>query len=449
MVPTMGRVLHAVRHLGRRNKCAGLASERAFQVQHALAAPGHVDLSFGDGSAFRFHSLWLRDSCRDQSHIMADAGERILSTSPVVIGLRNPRVKEAFAEIDKLHVHWEDASVKCSTFSGEFLRSYAHKVAKPLNEIAINEDIIAETGDEWLSPYGEFPITKAPSSDSMHLWGSTSEPEFPVFNYHELADVNVNLNMLKAILQVGLVKVRGAPLDQGVAALHDFCVARVGTMQKDPAREESNWKITHREGAKSISYNPSLRLSNHTDQSVPPHGTPGLLLTMLYQHGYGNNTVVDGFAVAKALRDEDPKAYELLASYGVNAERDFIASRVDASQTHTQSLVVSCKNPIFLTDAQGDLVRIQYNEVFRMPSQLPFDVFPEWYAALEKFVSLIHNPAFERSVPMQTGEMLIFQNWRVLHGRAGHQSPDRTLVGGTVTREAFVSKARQLMRLQA
>ena len=43
----------------------------------------------------------------------------------------------------------------------------------------------------------------------------------------------------------------------------------------------------------------------------------------------------------------------------------------------------------------------------------------------------------------------LMQNWRTLHGRAGGKaSSDRTLVGGTITREAFYSTARRLTREQ-
>eukprot|EP00971_Amphidinium_carterae_P112029 2219016-Amphidinium_carterae.1 len=58
---------------------------------------------------------------------------------------------------------------------------------------------------------------------------------------------------------------------------------------------------------------------------------------------------------------------------------------------------------------------------------------------------MLHSPEFERRIQMRAGELLLLQNWRILHGRAGYQSPNRTLVGGTITRENFYSKACQLL----
>lgn len=170
---------------------------------------------------------------------------------------------------------------------------------------------------------------------------------------------------------------------------------------------------------------------------------------MHYLKGVGENTLVDGFAVAKQLRQEDPRAFELLATYGYDAERDFIASRVDSAQAHTKSLLVSRKHPIFTLDSDGELSRITYNEVFRTPLTLPFEVFEEWFTAFNKFVRMLHSPEYEIPVPMKAGTFLIMHNWRVLHGRAGGKaSTSRTVVGGTVTRESLFSKATELLDIR-
>ena len=82
-----------------------------------------------------------------------------------------------------------------------------------------------------------------------------------------------------------------------------------------------------------------------------------------------------------------------------------------------------------------------------MPLTLPFDVFPQWYAAFDKFVGMVHSEEFERKIPMSKGRFCLVNNWRVLHGRAGGTvSSDRVLVGGTILREAFYSTARRLTR---
>lgn len=152
-----------------------------------------------------------------------------------------------------------------------------------------------------------------------------------------------------------------------------------------------------------MSYDHLKRLNQHTDSSIPPHGVPALALLMHYAAGTGVNTLTDGFAVAEALRAADPDGFELLATYGYDGERDFVASRVDSTQSFNRGLVVSTRFPVIQLDAAGEIRRIQYNEVFRMPSTIPFDVFPRWYAAFAKFVEMLHSPEFEIEIPMEKG----------------------------------------------
>jgi len=168
---------------------------------------------------------------------------------------------------------------------------------------------------------------------------------------------------------------------------------------------------------------------------------------MHYVKGYGANTLTDGYAVANQILERNPKGYQLLCEYGYDGERDFAASRADSTQTIAKGLVIPRKHPIFVTDDvnNSNICRIQYNEVFRMPLTLPFDVFPDWFAAFSQFVEMLHEQ--EVTVDMKENTILLMNNWRVLHGRAGGRaSPDRHLVGGTILRESVYSRAMQLAR---
>ena len=89
-----------------------------------------------------------------------------------------------------------------------------------------------------------------------------------------------------------------------------------------------------------MSYDYLKRLNAHTDSSVPPHGLPALCLLMHYANGTGTNTLADGFAIAEKLRKDDPEAFKLLCTYGLDAERDFVASRADSLQTLNRGLIL-------------------------------------------------------------------------------------------------------------
>ena len=77
-----------------------------------------VDVAFSDGASFRFHALWLRDACADANHVVADAGERILSMLPVNTGC-DETLRAATCDVDDaggLVVTWDNHETP-STFS--------------------------------------------------------------------------------------------------------------------------------------------------------------------------------------------------------------------------------------------------------------------------------------------------------------------------------------------
>ena len=185
-----------------------------------------------------------------------------------------------------------------------------------------------------------------------------------------------------------------------------------------PSRTGRSWRE-----ATSVSYDHLKRLNQHTDSSIPPHGVAALGLILHYAEGFGTNTLTDGFAVAEALKAEDPEGYALLAAYGYDGERDFVSSRVDSVQEFNRGLVVSTQAPLLQLDEGGRLKRIQYNEVFRMPLTMPYDVFPKWYAAFARFVELLHSEEYERKVPMEKGRFLLLHNWRPTRPRGRPPRP--------------------------
>jgi len=417
-------------------------------LQAKIGPAGCVDLCFHDGAAFRFHALWLRDACRTDVFVNA-ASERILGKTLLVQGCpADLHATSAQTTADGgLRVDFSDGN--SGKFDAHFLRSYAGTVAHGLG--GESRRPLVET--DWLKPYCGFPDVRSPGKAQVNLWTSRSGPAFQEMTLEEVMAPAGNLEMLQVLLRDGAFKITDVP-SPGPAALHAFADACFNGLQKDPSRTEANWEIAPKEGAASISYAPTLKLNNHTDQSLPNHGIPALFLVMHTARGYGVNTLVDTSAVCEALRERDPEAFELLSRYGSPQRRFTAASRQDADQGHTVNLCVMSGKPIIQLDDAGGIIRTQYNEVFRIPSELPFDIFKPWYAAYLKFGQMIHSDEFVRRLRVEAGQIVVVNNWRVMHGRDGHwdgthsniQSADRFLTGGTVTRENMLSKARDLLQ---
>jgi hypothetical protein len=499
------------------NTGSSTMSSMKMKVSNAIAVQDGkiVSVSFSDGSIYDFHSLWLRDACRDANHVAAEAGERILTATPIV-GARANGQSITFDNLQatsidilddgtKISVHWNEDWK--SDFDVDFLRRYAlvgvaqctkEADATTSSSTGTNHHHQGEWNEKdniptWLEPFTGFPDARAVKDYEITSWkqdmSGTSDvaangkdtgtangqlEEFVRYQYDDLmGDTDCSLalvmEMIQTVLNHGVVLIDGVPNtntktntqdSDSSADTHDtdadtdpadplksFIDHTVGGLQKDPTRAEPNWKIVHQPNSSSISYTPSKRLNQHTDSSVPPHGIPALLLSMNYVEGYGANTLTDGFEIAKVLQAENPEGYHLLTKYGYDGERDFAASRIDSTQNIAKGLVINRRHPIFANDDEGNLTRLQYNEVFRMPSTLPFELFPQWYDAFSRFCELLHSDQYQRTVPMEAGTILLMNNWRVLHGRAGGRaSPDRHVVGGTILRESVYSRAMQLAR---
>jgi alpha-ketoglutarate-dependent taurine dioxygenase len=398
----------------------------------------------------------LRDACRDATVMSEQAGERYLDRIPSTVGCTG-KAKSVNITAGNLEVVFDndhaEVEGKPLQFPSGFLRMYGPIVGRPSDEIS-SEAHPASEEFAWLEPYSGYDRVPAPDLSMKKLWkneGMALDGGCDQFHHVDYGSVlssdTANLDMLQTLMKYGVVIIDNVPAAQDGAVVRGFADNCLGGMQKDPSRSDPNWVIQRKESAVSVSYAQTNRLNNHTDQSVPAHGIPALLLAVHYVAGRGVNTLIDGYAAAEHLREHDPAAFHMLSNYGNCQERDFVRSRVDSVQEGTQGMLISTKKPIIQLDDNGGVTRVQFNEVFRAPSTVPFTDFPDWYRAYSVWNEMIHSPEFEVEVPIDEGHILLLDNWRVLHGRAGGAkcSPKRCIMGGTVVREAFHSKAIQLM----
>jgi len=414
-------------------------------VVEATATPSGVEVQFADASRFKFHNMWLRDSCRDTAHVQ-HSSERVLDASPLIGGMQTADIKSLNIQDDgSLQVDWAEGVVPSSRFDPSFLRAYAEMAAKPLEPstgagaAALEEDFF-DFLDGNKAPRGR-------GRESLNLWKNDGKFEIPRFDYNTLAADQ--LDFMKSAMDPGVVIVENMPEDKTFdgSVLEDFAHKHLGGLQKHPLRETAHWTISteasvhdasnlldnedDRKGANS--YNTDQQLCNHTDQSL--YGTPGLLLGFHCAFGQGNNSLTDGFAVAYALKDRHPEHWETLTTMGMNAGRRLMYYAAN-------DLMFTTTHPVLWTDAEENLMRVQFHEIYRTPLTLNFDDFPRFWEALRCFYSMVHSPEFQTHLTLQSGQLLLMNNWRTMHGRAGLKGKARTILGGTVTRESFYSRMR-------
>ncbi|KAF2644902.1 Trimethyllysine dioxygenase [Massarina eburnea CBS 473.64] len=177
----------------------------------------------------------------------------------------------------------------------------------------------------------------------------------------------------------------------------------------------------------------NIALEAHTDTTYFSDPA-GLQAFHLLEHSGGEggaSLLVDGFKVARDLCEEDPEAYEILATTNVHSH---------ASGNDGISIQPYRGFPVFQHDvATGNLMQIRWNSSDRAAIELPIGEVGKWYDAARKWDAMLKKEENEYWAQLKPGTVLIFDNWRVLHGRSAFTGK-RRICGGYINRDDWISK---------
>jgi trimethyllysine dioxygenase len=155
--------------------------------------------------------------------------------------------------------------------------------------------------------------------------------------------------------------------------------------------------------------------SAYTPKELRPHtdstyslDAPGLqlLLCLSYDAIGGESVMVDGFAVADQLRQDDAALYDAI-------------SRIDVTGIYKgDGTILEASRPILRHDSDGQLVQVTFNNYDRKTVHgLPNLICAIFTQASAIWMVYIMIPHINGAISCKPGQMLIFDNWRVLHGR--------------------------------
>ncbi|MEM9851082.1 MAG: TauD/TfdA family dioxygenase [Pseudomonadota bacterium] len=355
-----------------------------------------LDLAWQDNLTWRVYGMFLRENEVIPGVVSPITRERELEIDAMPL-----TAKFAGADIvgSDLAVTWDDGAT--SLFSGAWLRDMAVGLWRP------------EAHLPDITPWTTADLAEPPSFDGpAFLSGAMGEP-------------------LTVLWRYGFARLRGLPTDPGTVQR----VAEViGTVRN------SNFgflfSVETKPDPDSNAYR-AVPLDAHTDLATREL-QPGFQLLHCRQNTAtgGESTMVDGFAVAETIRAEDANAYQALNTLNwvfTNRHRD---------SDYRWS------GPIIETDATGTPVEIRNTGFLRFfPDMADADI-PRAYAALRRFTELCRSPAYRMATPFAPGDLVIFDNRRVLHGRASFdpQSGVRQLEGCYLDRDEVASRLRILAR---
>lgn len=365
-----------------------------------------LQIDWDDGSCSLYPFTWLRDNCQCPLCTLQSAQARrlLLSDLDVHTGMDQVQLMD-----NKVSITWPDQH--SSEFDPDWLKK---RCFSPEARQALQEELFLNEREYWDSG---LQIPRADFEEVLH-------------------DDKAALAWLEALRRVGIVYLRGAPSEQGqVARLSQ----RIGYLRL--TFYGHTWQVQDKPMANNVAYT-SGELSLHTDYPALHHPPGVQFLHCIRQAEQGGESeVVDGFHMAEQLRREDPEAFNILSSLRV----DFTDSGSDYCDFSAQS-----KNHIIDVDSEGRVVRINYNNATRdSVLDLPLHQVQLFYSSLKAFVELLSRPENVFTYRMKPGDLVTFDNGRLLHGRKsylsrGHNS--RHLEGAYLDWDEVMSRLRVLRK---
>ena len=332
-----------------------------------IAGPTELVLERADGRSETLHPLWLRERCRDPVSIDLKTQQRLQDPSDFPVDLGLTAVSQPSPGVFQV------------TFSDGHQASFS--VADLLEEAALaanSHDIPAPR--LWDGSLAQSPRARwraQPADAELAAW-------------------------LESFLTLGFIIFEGVPSEPGM-------VLTVGA-QFGFTRETNFgalFNVRSTPNANDLAYT-SIALDPHTDN---PYRTPvpgiQLLHCLVNQTSGGLSTLVDGFAVAQALRAREPEAFRILSSTPV---------RFKYIDTDTE---LTASAPPIELDVTGELKAIHFSPRLDFVPLLPRAQLEAYYRARRSFDHRLRAPDFEIRFLLRDGDLVMFDNCRLLHGRTG------------------------------
>ncbi len=373
-----------------------------YQISKVQQDQRKLFVYWADGHRSTFHYLWLRDNC--YCSICGDPRH----------GEKRFRIVDVPLDIEPLSVHWNSSNA-------------LEIVWKPDGHKSIYDA-------QWLRQHCYSATEREHRQHRPILWDSQIVTNLPQIGYEEVQTGDAGrLQLLKYLRDYGICFVRNVPPQKGelesfaqsFGALLETNYGRVFEIVVDP--EESQ---------KSVA-NSQINLIPHTDDAYQ-YAPPGIIFfhcLMANNDGSGQSTFVDGFQIAEILRQDHSEAFELLCRYEITFQKHY-EDRID----------MRFSSPVFCLDSGGNLKEVRISNLFPAPLNLPEEIIEPFYAAYRKLMQLHTDPRYCLQQGLQPGDLVMFDNHRVLHGRTaiGIQNQRRHLRYCSVDRDYFYSWRRLL-----
>lgn len=344
------------------------------------------------GAPARYPLLWLRDNAPEAFHPQTRERVQDLLSLP-----EQPGIDGAELTDDALHVRWTDAAP--STYPLAWLAD-----RRPGHRAPDAADIPAETWDNGLD---------LPRHDAGAI----------------LSDDAALRAWMRDTRRLGLTIVEGLADAAGAGVA---LAERIGFLRR--TNFGTTFEVISKPDPNNLAYTAEA-LPLHTDlanQEVPP-GYQFLHCIANAAEG-GGSLFADGFAMAEVLRRDAPEAFRLLSETAV------------PFRFHDGETDLRVHRPVITLDPAGTVIEIRWNAHLADIFDMPAAEMAAYYAAYRAYMALTREARFTLSLKLRGGEMVAFDNRRVLHGRGAFDpsTGHRHLQGCYVDRGEFDARLRLL-----
>ncbi|GAA6182127.1 TauD/TfdA family dioxygenase [Shimia sp. NS0008-38b] len=361
-------------------------------------AETHVRITWNAETAGDFPFVWLREN--DPTGFHPQTQERMTDLTTISLNITASAAKQVE---NQLEVYWDEGD-DLSVFDLDWLLAH-----RPGHSSADAADTGFTTWRTDLSPAG-IPRTNA--------------------------DIVINDD---GALKDWLVLTRKYGLSI-VDHLADTTDAGMDVARRIGFLRETNFGVTFEVVSKpnpnNLAYTP-VALPLHTDltnQELPPGFQ--FLHCLANEAEGGESLFCDGYAVAEDLKRNDPDAFAALCDISI------------PFRFHDKETDIRCRKRVITCNDNGDVIEICFNAHLADFLDIAPQDMPRYYRAYQTFMAMTRDPHYILRLKLKAGEMVVFDNRRVLHGRSAFDpnTGRRHLHGCYVDRGEFESRLRVLSR---
>ena len=370
-------------------------------------------VNFSENHTVRYPAFWLRDHCRCPHCLHEHTQQRQLNTFEI-----DPDVQatEVAGLAQGLQITWSQDNHR-SLYSWDWLSRHI--------------------------PFNAAPTVQHPRHSWEHVGPSATHHLRVDFEDVMKSDEGLQ-QFLGQICAGGFSFVKNTPKTPEAT---QQLLERISFIR--PTQYGAFWDFTSEAKPVDTAYT-NLSLALHTDTTYfsDPAGLQMFHCLKPATEGGGQSTFSDGFAAAMHLYKINPDYYNILSSVRIASHASGSSSTFGSfmnNAAHAGGFPVFTHSVPHVRPHPKNLTQIRWNNDDRHSStQWPsHERMIVWYRAARVWQEILASPEFQWTIQLEPGMPVIFDNWRVLHGRKAFEG-QRRVCGGYIGMDEFLARTRMV-----